>query len=108
MTTRHAHTRQLAAAYRRARENKDIAYHALIESLAPNYRKVYDHIHAMQTSETLSKIFPDFGSDEIKVEFDWSPQYASSILKELAEFGLLEREAVLTDSGREFCYRLAQ
>lgn len=99
MTTRHAHTRALAAAYQRARENERIAYHALMGALSENQRKVYAQMQVYGR---------DVSSEGLAKSNAWSIQYASSVLKELADFGLLEREAVLTDSGREFRYRLAK
>lgn len=103
MTTRHAHTRALAAAYRRACESKDAAYHALLGALSENQRKVLDFVSNSHYSVDAA------GLEYWLTEWAELPHLdAATILKELADFGLLEREAVLTDSGREFRYRLAK
>lgn len=70
------------------------------ESLAPMERRIYDYV-----------IFSTEGGDQtvtardVADHFSIEVNHASTVLKQLADWGLLSREAVTTESGKEYRYR---
>lgn len=72
-------------------------HNAIIESLSEAQRDLWHWIVECE-GDTVTA--------EVMVTFDYTNQYASSLLKELYEFGLLEREQYAIGNG--YIYRVKQ
>lgn len=92
----HAHLRQLGkvlcSAYRAYFE----AHCIMVDSLPRNHRQALQYCGRA----------PEATSVDVAIEFNWQQNYASDVLKELTEFGLLSRTEVVDERGKYFIYSI--
>jgi hypothetical protein len=103
MTKRFAHIHKLVELRRDIQvwpDNADrILRNAIIQALPPGYHKVYDWIGTCYAPVNTAMVMK---------AWDLKPNHASTILKELWEFGLLKRTETVDRSGRVFMYTQAE
>ncbi len=102
MTPRFAHIRQLVTLRQVIARNPDavdgLMRAAIVTALPDQYRKVYDWIGTCYSPVTSAMV--------MRV-WDLNHNHASTLLKELWDFGLLERTQRLDENGRTFVYKYA-
>lgn len=102
MSKRYQHILTLAELRRNIREFPTLAdqhiYNTILESLPPTHRKLYRWIRS-HGGEGITTSF-------VMTGWRYTETYASSLLNELWQFGLLER-APQNDNPRVFEYRVA-
>lgn len=98
MTKRFTHIRRLVTLRQRIASNPNAADGILratiIESLPDQYRLIFYWIEGASVTTPL-----------VMDAWGLNANHASTILKELWEFGLLQREQRVDESGRVFIYR---
>lgn len=99
-TKRFAHVRQFVLIRERVAENPaqadDIIYQAILETLPPQYRNVQRFVKSHRGN---------ISSSMVSTAFRIAQNHAASILNELWQFGLLDREADVGENGKRYLYR---
>ncbi len=99
MTARFAHIQKLVQVRRDIQAFPDgadrILYNAIVRALPQGYHQVYDWIGACYQPVT---------SGMVAKAWNLKQNHASSLLKELHDFGLLKRTERVDDNGRVFLY----
>lgn len=75
---------------------KNAVHDAIVNALPKQYRTIYAWI--------ISHGGKDITTSFVVAGWRIAPNHASSILNELWQFGLLEREMVIDDSGKRYQY----
>lgn len=105
MTARFAHIKRLVAlraTLRRFPDETDQQLKgAIIESLPPAYRKLYDWINQGIYGGEIN-------TNMVMRAWDWKPNMASTALNELWQFGLLTREEYTDEHGKGYKYKVAE
>lgn len=103
MTQRNAVLHTVAETYRRIQENPEnspaLMRALLIELLPPQQKQIY--AFCQRAAEPITSL-------DIEEVFNLTQNHASSLLKELWEIGLLERQRVVNQETRYFEYRVGQ
>jgi hypothetical protein len=103
MTKRFAHIRALVELRANVLEYPnpaDAVHDAIVDALPPAYRKLYNWIsqEGYRGGVTTAVVMQ---------EWDWKPNYASTMLNELWQFGLLSREGYFDEHGKGYKYKIA-
>jgi hypothetical protein len=82
-------------------DNTDtIIRNAIIRALPPAYHKLYDWI-------SQGTFHGEVNTNMVMKAWDWKPNYASTMLNELWQFGLLSREEYTDEHGKGYKYKIA-
>lgn len=105
MPKRFAHIHTLVELRRNVRQHPTLAdthiRNTIVESLPPAYRKLYDWINQGIYGGEVN-------TDMVIRAWDWKPNYASTMLNELWQFGLLSREEYTDKRGKGYRYKVAE
>lgn len=99
---RYQHIQTVASAIadlRKGASAKSRLHQLMLELITPAHKEVYDWYTFHYASQRYTVKVDSF---VLASEFNYQINYASTLLKELWEFGLLERE--LDDDGRTYLY----
>jgi predicted transcriptional regulator len=94
MSKRFEHLRRLGHLVYSTRMTYCEAYIALVNSLPDSHARAY---RACQGDDPIT-------SDYLVEWAGWEQNYASDILRELMEFGLLAREEIIDERGKHYVY----
>lgn len=94
---------QLFKFWRGEEENREtsLLLNLLIESLAPWHERVYRHV----ATQYIHDLRGPLTARDVATDLDMAINHASTVLKQLADYGLLLRTAKMTVSGKEHYYR---
>lgn len=103
MTQRNATLQAAADTLRRIEDNPaqavQYARALVIDLLSPQQKQVYEYVY--MATEAVEPA-------EIRDKFGWSMNYASTLLKDLYEVGLLTREEKRDEIGRVYRYKVRE
>lgn len=102
-TERHKHLRDIGSLMTGAYHTYFMARMMLLDNLSENQRRAWDYIWCMKNDTRMV-----FGSSTFVNAFGWQQNYASDVLRELTEFGLLKRREVVDANGKFYTYEIAQ
>lgn len=100
--TRYQTTLAIANALKAARANPDAALH-ILENLLDD-QLTMQQVRVLGLVESLGKAT----STDVVKALEVKPNHASGLLKELYEYGLLEREAHSNEDGLMYKYKIAK